>query len=156
MRRLAPLLVLLAALAGCDRGTSASSGSVKAGNTGTTGAGANGLTLSVAFDEPLQSGQTVGWRLEVGNRSGSAVTLRFRSGKQGDVVLAQGGRELYRWSANRLFSQAIREIPLAAGSSTTLALEPDQLHVPPGDYDLVAEADSEPAPGVVHRSVTVR
>ena len=153
MRRLAPILVLLAALAGCDHGQSASSGSVSAGSTAGTGAG--GLSLSVAFDEPLHSGQTVTWRLTVDNRSSSPVTLRFRSGKQGDVVLAQGGKEMYRWSAGRMFSQAVREIPVDAGASTVLTLEQDQLKVPPGDYDLMAEAGCDPSPGVVHRPVTV-
>jgi len=148
MRRLAALLLLVTGLAGCDRGGSAGQGGVAYSE--------NGLSLTVSFDEPLRRGQPVTWALELENRGKDAVTLRFSSGKDGDVALRTGGREVYRWSAHRLFSQALRELPLAAGARHTFRLDEPNLGVPAGDYDLVAEVAADPSPGAVHRPVTVR
>ena len=148
MHRLAPLLLVVAALAGCDRGTPRTGGTVSYAE--------NGLSLTVSFDEPLRTGHRVTWSLNVANRGKEAVTLRFPSGKDGDVVLHQGGREVYRWSANRLFSQALREVPLAAGARHTFRLEERALGAPAGDYELVAVLAADPSPGEVRRPVTVR
>ena len=147
MRRFAALVVFVAALGACDRGGSRSGGAVS--DSG------NGLSLTVAYDEPLRTGRPVTWGLKLENRGRSAVTLRFSTGKEGDVALVQGGREVYRWSANRLFSQALRERSLGAGDAHTFKLEEKSLGVPPGDYDLVAEVASDPSPGALRQPVTV-
>jgi hypothetical protein len=115
----------------------------------------NGLALTVAFDEPLKTGQAVTWTLDLQNQGREAVTLRFSSGKDGDVALRQGSREVYRWSTNRLFSQALREVPLPAGATHSVKLEERALGVPAGAYELVAEMAADPSPGAVRRPVTV-
>ncbi|HEV7861284.1 MAG TPA: BsuPI-related putative proteinase inhibitor [Acidimicrobiia bacterium] len=148
MRRLAPLFVVLAAMAGCNRGGSGSDGAVSQAE--------NGLALSVSFDEPLRTGKAVTWTLNVENRRQEAVTLRFSSGKEGDVALRSGDREVYRWSANRVFSQALREVQVAARATHSVRLEESGMTVAPGEYDLVAEVAADPAPGVLHRPVTIR
>lgn len=146
MHRLA-LLVLLAALPGCgdDDGASAEQAAKQNG----------GLSLSVSFTEPLRSGQPVTWTLEVENDGAGEKTLLFRSGKDGDVALLRDGREAYRWSATRFFSQALREVRIGPGDSKTYTLEEKALSADAGDYELVAELDSEPAPPPARRSVTV-
>jgi hypothetical protein len=63
---------------------------------------------------------------------------------------------VYRWSANRVFSQALREFPLAGRAKHEISLEEPRLGVPAGEYELVAEVAAEPSPGVLHRPVTVR
>lgn len=146
MRRLA-VLVLVAALAGCDRGGPKPHGGEAYSD--------NGLALTVSFNEPLRTGHAVTWSLNLENRGKAPVRLRFSSGKDGDVVLAQGAREAYRWSANRLFSQAVREMSLGAGETRSFTLEERALGVPAGDYDLAAELAAEPSPGAVRRPVTV-
>ena len=151
MRRLAAFLVLVAALAGCDRGGSRSQGS-----GGAVSYSENGLSLTVTFDGPLRTGRPVTWVLDLENRSSQGLTLKFSSGKEGDVALGQGGREVYRWSTNKLFSQALREVPLPAGARKTFKLEERALGVPAGDYELVAEVAAAPSPGAVRRTVTVR
>jgi hypothetical protein len=148
VRRYAALFLLVAALGACDRGGSRSGGAVSYSE--------NGLSLAVSFDEPLRTGRPVTWALTLENRGRSAVTLRFSNGKEGDVALSQGGREVYRWSANRLFSQALRELSLGAGQGHTFKLEEKSLGAPPGDYDLVAEVASDPSPGALRQPVTVR
>ena len=145
MRRLA-LLVLLAALPGCgdDDGASAQQAAKQ-----------NGLSLSVSFSEPLRSGHPVTWTLEVENGGAADTTLMFRSGKDGDVTLLRDGREAYRWSAARFFSQAIREVRIGPGDRKSYTLEEKTLAADAGDYELVAELDSEPAPPPARRSVRV-
>lgn len=146
MRRLA-LLVLLAALPGCgdDDGASARP----------AGKGSGGLSLSVTFGQPLRAGQPVTWRLEVENEGSEETTLQFRSGKDGDVTLLQDGRVAYRWSATRFFSQAMRQVRIGPGQRKVYTLEEKSLSADAGDYELVAELDSEPAPPPARRSVEV-
>ena len=143
------LLVILMALAGgCgeDGGASESQG----------GAQQPGLSLSVSFDEPLRSGKPVTWKLEVSNGGPEAATLGFRSGKDGDVALLRDGREAYRWSSTRYFTQAMREERLEPGERKTFPLEDKGFSAEAGDYELVATLDSEPAPPPARRPVSVR
>jgi hypothetical protein len=147
MRRPLVMLVLLTTLTGCGgdgKGSESQSGQQK-----------EGLSLSVEFDEPLRSGRPVTWKLEVHNGGPNEVTLAFSSGKNGDVALMQAGREAYRWSGTKYFTQAIRQERLAAGDRKTFRLEEQALSAAPGDYELVAELDSEPAPSPARRSVKV-
>ena len=147
------LLVLLAALAtGCggdDGESNADSGSQ-------AGTQKQGLSLSVSFDEPLRSGRPVTWTLEVENGGPEAATLVFRSGKDGDVALLKDGREVYRWSSTRYFSQAMRQERLEPGERKKFPLEEKTLPAEAGDYELVAEMDSEPSPPPARRSVEVK
>jgi hypothetical protein len=147
MRRPLLVLVLLTTLTGCGNDASGKSESQPGKQ--------KGLSLSVDFDEPLRSGQPVTWKLEVENGGPDEVTLVFRSGKDGDVSLVRGGREAYRWSGNKYFSQALRQERLAAGEKKTFTLEEQTLSAEPGDYELMAGLDSEPAPPPARRSVKV-
>jgi hypothetical protein len=148
VRRLAPLLVLVVTLGACDRGG-------RSGSGGAVSYSENGLALTVSFEEPLRTGHPVTWHLEVENRGHDALTLRFSSGKDGDVALVQGGREVYRWSAGRLFSQALREVPLGAGARHTFRLEDRGLTVPAGAYEVVGELTSDPTLLPVRRPVRI-
>lgn len=112
------------------------------------------LTLAVEHDG-LRAGELVTWRLTVTNGTGADVTLAFRSGQSGDVVLRADGEERYRWSEGMAFTEAIREEPLAAGDSATYELTGGPLAVPPGDYDLEATLVSDPAPPPVTDEVAV-
>jgi intracellular proteinase inhibitor BsuPI len=146
MRRPLAVLVLLTTLTGCGGG---------GGSGAQAGKQQSGLSLSVEFDEPLRSGGPVTWKVEVENGGPDEVKLVFRSGKDGDVALVQGGKEAYRWSGTKYFTQAVREERLAAGERKTFTLEEKALSAAPGDYELVAELDSEPAPPPARRSVKV-
>ena len=149
MRRPLVMLVLLTTLTGCGDG----GGSER--QSGSQSSQKEGLSLSVDFDEPVRSGGPVTWKLDVRNGGPGEVTLGFRSGKDGDVVLMQGGREAYRWSSTKYFSQALRQERLAAGEHKTFTLEEKALSAAPGDYELMAELDSEPAPPPARRSIKI-
>ncbi|HET7583707.1 MAG TPA: BsuPI-related putative proteinase inhibitor [Gemmatimonadaceae bacterium] len=74
------------------------------------------LTSSVDVDV----GEHVALTLHVTNRSDSGVEISFPSGKTHDfVVLDTAGRELWRWSEGRLFTQAMRNKQLDAKEAIT-------------------------------------
>ncbi|HYT38571.1 MAG TPA: BsuPI-related putative proteinase inhibitor [Acidimicrobiia bacterium] len=147
MRRLA-VLVLLTSVVGCggDGGPSERQ----------AGEQKQGLSLSVSFTEPLRSSGPVTWTLEVENGGSVETSLGFRSGKDGDVVLLRGGREAYRWSGARFFTQVMRQVRLGPRDRKTFTLEEKALSAPAGDYELVAELASEPAPPPAHLTVEVK
>lgn len=146
MRRQVLVLVLMTTLAGC--GADGAASQRQAGKQ-------KGLSLSVDFDGPLRAGRPVTWKLEVENGGPDEVTLVFRSGKDGDVSLVRGGAEAYRWSGDKYFSQAMRQERLAVGEKKTFTLEEKALSAEPGDYELLAGLDSEPAPPPARRAVKV-
>lgn len=148
MRRLA-LLLMLATLAGCGDDANGSEPRADEQPDGLS------LSLSVSSTTPLRTGAPVTWTLEIANDGPGDAALVFNSGKDGDVSLLQGGREAYRWSATRFFSQAMREMRLAPGERKAFTLEDQALSAAAGDYELVAELASEPAPPPARRSVEV-
>ena len=119
------------------------------------GAAETELSLAVSWGEALIAGEPVTWALTVTNE-GAPVTLEFRSGQQGDVVLTtDDGSEAYRWSADRSFTAALVEQPLGAGASETFELAEDDLDVEPGSYLLTATVPSKPPVPPVQETVTV-
>jgi hypothetical protein len=152
MLRSLTLLVVLGALAACGGGGDGDAPETQGGQQ--QGPPKSGLSLAVSFDGPLRTGHPVTWKLEVEN-AGPGEVLMFRSGKDGDVALLQGGRVAYRWSADKYFSQAMREQRLGAGERKTFSLEEKALPAAAGDYELVGEVDSQPAPPPARRSVKV-
>lgn len=124
------------------------------GGEGDEAAGTD-LSLAVSWGEALVAGEPVTWALTVTNE-GAPVTLEFRSGQLGDVVLtADGGREAYRWSDDRSFTAALVEQPLGAGASETFELAEESLDVEPGSYRLTATVPSDPPVPPVEQTVTV-
>ncbi len=114
-----------------------------------------GLSLGVSWGEALVAGEPVTWALTVTNE-GAPVTLEFRSGQLGDVVLtADDGRQAYRWSDDRSFTAALVEQPLDAGASETFELAEEELDVEPGSYRLTATVPSDPPVPPVEQTVTV-
>ena len=126
-----------------------------AGSESQAGQQRTGLSLSVSYDEPLRSGEAVTWKVEVENGGPAAATLVFPSGKDGDVALLRDGKEAYRWSSTRYFTQAMRQVPLEPGEKKTFELPDKEFSAAAGDYELLAELDSEPAPPPARRSVKV-
>jgi hypothetical protein len=141
------VLALITAVAGCGAGGDSS--------THQSGKQQQGLVLSASFGD-LKSGGPVTWKLEVANGGPDEATLVFRSGKDGDVVLLRDGKEAYRWSGSKYFTQAVRQLHLKAGERKTFSLEEKALTAEPGDYELVADLDSEPAPSPARRSAKVK
>lgn len=57
--------------------------------------------------------------LQVTNASGAALPVTFPSGQSADFTVSRDGRELWRWSADRGFTQAVRQETLAPGETRT-------------------------------------
>ena len=113
------------------------------------------LSLAVSWGEAVVAGEPVTWALTVTNE-GAPVTLEFRSGQLGDVVLiGDDGREAYRWSNDRSFTAALVERPLDAGASETFELAEESLDIEPGSYRLTATVRSDPAIPPAEQTVTV-
>lgn len=73
---------------------------------------ASSLDVSVADDVRLT--------LHITNTADSTVELQFMSGQTHDFAVADSaGRELWRWSADRMYTQALQTRTLAAGESLT-------------------------------------
>lgn len=106
------MLAALAAAAACtpaaprdDTPSSASAGS---------GPLASSLSVQPA-------GDSVRLALQVTNTTSAAVEVEFRSGQTHDFVVRRGGEELWRWSADMGFTQALQTVTLAPGETRTFA-----------------------------------
>lgn len=87
----------------------------------------------------------VRFAIEVSNDSRKRVELDFADGRTHDfIVLDATGREVWRWSANRLFTQGMQNRLLEAHDSVVYA----EQWTPParGQYTLVAQLHSENYP----------
>jgi hypothetical protein len=69
-------------------------------------------TLSV---EP--TADSVRFLLQVTNATQGPLTLEFRSGQSFDFSVSDGGRTLWSWSADMMFTQALRSETLAPGET---------------------------------------
>jgi hypothetical protein len=62
-------------------------------------------------------GDTVHMALRATNATGEVVDLTFPSGQSFDFVVLQDGREVWRWSEDRMFTQAIRHERMEPGET---------------------------------------
>ena len=92
----------------------------------------------------------VRFAIEVANDSRKRVELNFPSGRTHDfVVLNASGKQVWRWSEGRMFTQSMQNRLLDANDSVVYA---ERWSPPaPGRYTLVAELNSENYP--VHRTM---
>lgn len=69
--------------------------------------------------------------------AGSApLRLRFRTAQQFEARALADGREVWRWSAERVFAQVVTDVELAPGERRTWTFTLPEL--PPGTYALEA------------------
>lgn len=83
-------------------------------------------------------GERVTFALTVTNRGPKLVELTFPTGQTHDfAVLDAAGREVWRWSRDRMFTQALQNRQLAGREAATFeeTMAPGALH---GTYTLVA------------------
>lgn len=64
-------------------------------------------------------GDSVQFMLQVTNTGTAPVELNFSSGQSFDFVVRDGEREVWRWSADQMFTQALRTESLAPGETRT-------------------------------------
>jgi hypothetical protein len=78
----------------------------------------NGAMLASSLD--VSVGAEVVLALHITNTSGQPLEVRFASGQTHEfAVLDAGGREVWRWGADRMFTQALQTRTIAAGQTVT-------------------------------------
>jgi hypothetical protein len=81
----------------------------------TRGSGGDGPLASSLLVETF--GDSVRFSLQVTNASQQPVRLTFPTAQLFEFVVEDDGQELWRWSAERMFAQAVHEVTLAAGET---------------------------------------
>lgn len=101
-----PLLALAVAL----------SAACAAAGTAAAGRGADPLVSSL---QVATFADSVRFALQVTNAGAAPVVLEFSSGRTHDFVVSRAGAgtELWRWSADRMFTQALQQVTLAPGET---------------------------------------
>lgn len=89
-----------------------------AGCTAAAVAPSAGAPLATSLQAEPRS-DTVRFVLQVTNVKDRPVVLDFTSGQEYDFAVLQEGREVWRWSAGRMFTQALRADTLAPGETRT-------------------------------------
>lgn len=95
--------------------------------------GSDGLVLRVA-DLGVEVDEPVTWPFDLTNVADTDATLTFSNGQRLEVTLSDKSGEVYRWSDGMLFTQAIAQVDLAAGTTTPYLLRADAIELPPGEY----------------------
>ncbi len=119
------------------------------------------FTLEAA-QQVYKTGEPVRMSLTVENTGSQPETLRFSSGQQYDFTVTQAGSEIWRWSADRFFIQALTQFTLAPGAKRTFAeswaqKDNDGRQVKPGEYQVQSVLTlSGPRAPVGPVTVTVR
>lgn len=72
------------------------------------------LVVTLQTDAAADS---VRFTLQVTNSSAEPVTLRFSSGQSYDFSVRDGATEVWRWSGDMMFTQALRDETLAPGQT---------------------------------------
>jgi hypothetical protein len=99
---------MLASMGGAAvRSTNAVEKTVKSGST----------TLTTSFDV-VPDGEDVRFSFRVVNATPKSVEVNFASGQAYDFVVVDSvGREVWRWSADRIFTQSVRNKLLGKGDA---------------------------------------
>jgi hypothetical protein len=102
----------------------------------------------------VRVGSSVEVALEVANAADHRVELRFPAGQTHDLaILDAAGREVWRWSEGRMFTQAVQTKLLGAGEKTSYG----ERWTPPtsGSYTVVASLTSDNYPVELRQGFTV-
>ncbi len=100
-------------------------------------------------------GKVVTFTLDVTNHGPKLLELTFPSGRTHDfAVVDAAGREVWRWSRDRMFTQSLqnRQLGAAETASYAEAMPTAGLH---GSYTVVATLESTNHPVVERRSFTL-
>jgi len=82
--------------------------------------------------------KSIRFALDIANPTKKDVELTFPDGQTHDfVVLDSVGREVYRWGAERMFTQSVQNRTIDGGETMHIS-ETATLDVPPGSYVAVA------------------
>jgi hypothetical protein len=101
-------------------------------------------TLATKFDVSVD-GSDVRFSLRVINTTPKSVEVNFASGQAYDFVVVDSvGREVWRWSADRIFTQSVRNKLLGKGEAITASEKWSPAK--PGKFTAVAQLTSSNFP----------
>ena len=75
------------------------------------------MSLEATLDASVDG--AVEFEFRVRNTGDEPVELQFRSSKAADIAVLDDGEEVWRWSAGRMFTQALQSRTLAPGESAS-------------------------------------
>lgn len=106
MRTLIAVAALIAAVAACA-----------AGAPGTQAVTTKGpITVTATIEKSrFAPGEPVALTVTIRNTGSAPAVLEFSSGQRVDYVIRRGDREVWRWSHDRAFTQALGTLTLAPG-----------------------------------------
>ena len=108
----------------------------------------DGLVLRTA-DLGIIVGEPAVWPFDLTNSTDTDMTLTFTSGQRMELTLSSDSGEVYRWSADMMFTQAIEEVPLPAGATSPYMLTAEPIDLPPGVYTAQAWVTATEAADVI-------
>lgn len=106
-------------------------------------------------------GEPVRISLIVENRTGEVLTLQFPTGQRYDIWAESTGREVWRWSKGKAFTQAFTSLTLQPGErrvfeETWSQVNNDGKQVPPGAYNIFTQLTTvPPRPTPVRTQLTI-
>ena len=99
----------------------------------------SGFGASLATDQPVyRPAQPILITFEVFNHTPAPVRFNFTSGQRFDVVIEDdGGNEMWRWSAGRMFAMALGRETLGPGNPRLIYETEYADRLEPGRYKII-------------------
>jgi hypothetical protein len=83
--------------------------------------------VSVGLDSGSYAiGETIKMKLSVVNKTARPAVLEFPTGQRFDFVVSAGGKQVWQWAADRMFTEALGSETVAPGDSLVYEVEWDQ------------------------------
>jgi uncharacterized GH25 family protein len=119
------------------------------------------LTLQATTEKRQYAlGEAVKMKLSLTNAGRRPVTLHFRNGQTFDFIVKRGRQEVWRWSHDKLFTQALQDIAIAADATKSFEATWDQKDtkgaaVSAGRYSVIGVVTATPLLQVAPTVVTI-
>jgi len=116
------------------------------------------LKVTLAADKPAYApGEPITFTLRIVNATAKPIRLTFRTAQRFDLSMeASQGREVWRWSAGRLFAQVLGQETLGTSGGEFVARETVGGTFPPGTYTATGIIPAQEGALSARTTVTVR
>ena len=102
-------------------------------------------------------GQPVNIEFCIFNRTGQEITLHYRDAQRYDFILEDDeGKEVWRWSDGRMFSQVLGEEKLGTGREEIIYAVKYQGKIKPGKYRITGSIQSIECPMTASLTIEVK
>jgi hypothetical protein len=80
----------------------------------------------------------------VENQGLSPLELLFTTAQKYDFIVSKGGREIWRWSTDKMFAMVIEQFLLKPNEKQTFTDKWKPIDLPPGEYKVIGVIMSSP------------